>query len=116
MLPWARRENMRRFRKFRDDRFALTTLQNPTIEVRTYAELVQAAQPERENQQAPAAIPDPISATPPPPAPAAPSAPDPLPAALDSTSAALANLDSRFEAVRQLAFSLGVPLRIETRT
>jgi len=35
---------MRRFPKFRDDRFALTTLQNPLIEVRTYAELVQAAQ------------------------------------------------------------------------
>ena len=33
------------FRRFRDDRFALTTLQNPNIEVRTYAELVQAAQP-----------------------------------------------------------------------
>jgi hypothetical protein len=35
----------RHFQKFRDDRFALTTLQNPDIEVRTYAELVQAAQP-----------------------------------------------------------------------
>jgi hypothetical protein len=33
------------FQRFRDDRFALTTLQNPTCEVRTYAELVQAAQP-----------------------------------------------------------------------
>ena len=43
---------MRRFRKFRDDRFALTTLQNPNLEVRTYAELCQAAQQERENQQA----------------------------------------------------------------
>jgi hypothetical protein len=33
---------MKRFfqRKFRDDRFALTTLQNPDIAVRTYAELV----------------------------------------------------------------------------
>jgi len=70
---------MTRLQKFRDDRFALTTLQNPTIEVRTYAELCQAAQPARENQPAPAAIPAPISATPPPPAPAAPSAPDPLP-------------------------------------
>jgi hypothetical protein len=35
---------MRRFRKFRDDRFALTTLQNPRCEVRTRAELIQAAQ------------------------------------------------------------------------
>ena len=36
---------MRRFPNFRDDRFALTALQNPLCEVRTYAELVQAAQP-----------------------------------------------------------------------
>jgi hypothetical protein len=35
---------MRRFRKFRDDRFALTTLQNPTWEVRTRAQLIEAAQ------------------------------------------------------------------------
>src|ERR1700722_4406479 len=75
MLPWARRKNMRGFRKFRDDRFALTTLQNPNLELRTYAELCQAAQPERENQPAPAAI----SATPPA-APAVPSPPHPLPA------------------------------------
>ena len=40
----------RHFQKFRDDRFALTTLQNPDLEVRTYAELVQAAQQEREWQ------------------------------------------------------------------
>jgi hypothetical protein len=26
------------FRNFRDDRFALTTLQNPLVELRTYAE------------------------------------------------------------------------------
>jgi len=36
---------MRRFPKFRDPRFAPTTLQNPNIEVRTHAQLVQAAQP-----------------------------------------------------------------------
>ena len=35
---------MKRFGKFRDPRFALTTLQNPTWEVRTRAELIQAAQ------------------------------------------------------------------------
>jgi hypothetical protein len=35
---------MRRFPKFRDPRFALTTLQNPNLELRTYAQLVQAAQ------------------------------------------------------------------------
>ncbi len=35
---------MKRFRKFRDPRFALTTLQNTTWEVRTRAELIQAAQ------------------------------------------------------------------------
>ena len=35
---------MKRFRKYRDPRFALTTLQNPSWEVRTRAELIQAAQ------------------------------------------------------------------------
>jgi len=35
---------MKHFRRFRDDRFALTTLQNPLCEVRTRAELIQAAQ------------------------------------------------------------------------
>jgi hypothetical protein len=50
VLPWARRKNMRRFGEFRDERFALTTLQNPFGEGRSYAELVQAAQPGRENQ------------------------------------------------------------------
>jgi hypothetical protein len=50
---------MKRFfqRKFRDDRFALTTLQNPDIAVRTYAELVQAAQRDRERQQRASQIP-----------------------------------------------------------
>jgi len=38
------KKNMKRFGKFRDPRFALTTLQNPTWEVRTRAELIQAAQ------------------------------------------------------------------------
>jgi hypothetical protein len=38
------------FQYFRDDRFALTTLRNPNLEVRTYAQLVQAAQQEREWQ------------------------------------------------------------------
>ena len=72
---------MRRFRRFRDDRFALTTLQNPNLELRTYAELVQAAQQERENQQAAAQIPAQNLNTPLPPAPAAPCAPDSIPAA-----------------------------------
>jgi hypothetical protein len=71
VLPWPRRKNTKRFfRGFIDDRFALTTLQNPLCEVRTYAELVQAAQQERENHPPAARIP-----TLPPPA-----APDPLPA------------------------------------
>jgi hypothetical protein len=88
---------MRNFRKVRDDRFALTTLQNPLCEVRTYAELVQAAQRERENQPGAAQI----AATP---APAAPDAPDPVPAPqiaateestpADSLPADLAPLDS----------------------
>jgi hypothetical protein len=38
------RKNMRRFPKFRDPRFALTALQNPNIEVRSYAQLVLATQ------------------------------------------------------------------------
>src|ERR1700683_4211653 len=42
----------RYFQRYRDDRFALTTLQNPDREVRTSAELVQAAQQEREWQTA----------------------------------------------------------------
>src|SRR5271155_5993468 len=37
-------KNMKRFGKFRDPRFVLATLQNPTWEVRTRAELIQAAQ------------------------------------------------------------------------
>ena len=63
---------MRRFPKFRDPRFALTTLQNPNIEVRTYAQLVQAAQQEREWQARAAqyAAPQPL---------AAPAAPDSIP-------------------------------------
>src|SRR5271155_3968732 len=85
MLFWARRKNMRRFRKFRDERFALTTLQNPLVEVRTYAELVQAAQKERENQAAAAQIPAPVPvevpATPPLPAPAVECVPDSIPPA-----------------------------------
>ncbi len=42
---------MRRFRKFRDDRFAFTTLQNPNLELRTHAELVAAAERDREIQR-----------------------------------------------------------------
>jgi hypothetical protein len=57
----------RRFRGFRDDRFALTTLQNPTWEVRTHADLIQAAQKARATQQQ--AAPPPQT---PPPAPAVP--------------------------------------------
>jgi hypothetical protein len=72
MLPWPGQKNMRRFPKFRDPRFALTTLQNPNIEVRTYAQLVQAAQQEREWQARAAqyAAPQPL---------AAPAAPDSIP-------------------------------------
>lgn len=79
---------MKLFRRFRDARFALTTLQNPTIELRTYAELVQAAEQARQNQPAPAQIPatqeqaalgdSDATATV---ISAAPAAPDPLPAA-----------------------------------
>jgi hypothetical protein len=61
-------------RRFRDDRFALTTLQNPNIEVRTHAQLVQAAQQEREWQARAAQIAAPQ-------APAPPDAPNPIPVA-----------------------------------
>jgi hypothetical protein len=67
--------NMERFfQYFRDDRFALTTLQNPNLEVRTYAPLVQAAQEEREWQARAAqyAAPQPL---------ATPAAPDSIPSA-----------------------------------
>ena len=110
---------MKLFRRFRADRFPLTTLQNPNLEVRTYAELVQAAQQVRENQPAPAVIPAPIAATQPPPAPLVPCTADSIPAALaplDSTNPDLANPDPRIEAVRQLAARLGIPLIVETNT
>jgi hypothetical protein len=98
---------MKRFGKFRDDRFALTTLQNPNLEVRTYAELVQAAQQEREWQ--PTAPRIPATQTPATPAASdsipttafpenvASAPPDPEPAALaplDSANPDFANLDS----------------------
>ena len=42
---------MKRYlQRYRDDSFALTTLQNPNLEVRTYAQPVQTAQQEREWQ------------------------------------------------------------------
>jgi|HubBroStandDraft_4_1064222.scaffolds.fasta_scaffold2760439_1 hypothetical protein len=44
------------FRRFRDDRLALTTLQNPLCKVRTQAELIAAAERERELQSPPAAM------------------------------------------------------------
>jgi hypothetical protein len=68
---------MKRFRKFRDDRFALTTLQNPLCEVRSQAELIQAAEQARQTRPQPAAIP----AAPSPAAANPPSAPDPPPPA-----------------------------------
>jgi hypothetical protein len=60
------------FQYFRDDRFALTTLQNPNIKVRTYAQLVQAAEQEREWQTRAAqySAPQPL---------ATPAAPDSIP-------------------------------------
>jgi hypothetical protein len=46
------------FRRFRDDRLALTTLKNPLCKVRTQAELIAAAERERELQSPPAAMPE----------------------------------------------------------
>jgi hypothetical protein len=64
----------RYFQRLRDPRFALTTLQNPKLEVRTHAQLVQAAQQEREWQARAAqyAAPQPL---------ATPVAPDSIPTA-----------------------------------
>jgi hypothetical protein len=85
------------FQYFRDDRFALTTLQNPNIKVRTYAQLVQAAEQEREWQTRAAqySAPQPL---------ATPAAPDSIPSvqfpinvastAPDPDPATLAPLDS----------------------
>jgi len=111
------------FRRFRDDRFALTILQNPNIEVRTHAELVQAAQQERENQQAAAPIPT-TQGQPTPVSSHAPASPVLLPPAsvcnvsapLDSTNPDAAPSDPRIEAVRKLAASLGIPVIVETST
>jgi len=73
------------FRRFRDDRFALTALQNPLCEVRTQAELIAAAERERELQSPPAATPEVkplaspqkvIEAIPPPPPSAPPEPPE----------------------------------------
>ena len=112
------------FQRFRDDRFALTTLQNPNVEVRTHAELVQAAQQVRENQPGAAQIaPTQTQA-----APNAPdsipnselpvievsTAPDPDPTALapldsadpDSTSPDSVNRDSTDDDVQQIVDSI----------
>jgi hypothetical protein len=62
----------RRFRGFRDDRLALTTLQIPNRELRTYAQPVQAAQQQREWQARAAKHPAPQPL-------AAPAAPDSIP-------------------------------------
>jgi hypothetical protein len=73
---------MKRFGKFRDPRFALTTLQNPSWEVRTRAELIQAAQNALTHQPDAAELPfagrpaapgaPPLATMIPPPVPAAP--------------------------------------------
>jgi hypothetical protein len=84
------KKNMKRFRKFRDPRFVLTTLQNPSWEVRTRAELIQAAQDALTRQPDAAELPfagrpaapgtPPLAITIPPPAAAAPLAePQPQP-------------------------------------
>lgn len=67
---------MKRFGKYRDPRFALTTLQNPTWEVRTRAELIQAAQEALADQPDVADIPAPAPAAAPPQAPITTSEPD----------------------------------------
>src|SRR5271155_5624115 len=68
------KKNMKHFRRFRDDRFALTTLQNPLCEVRTRAQLIEAAQKALGLQPDVADIPatPPLAAPQPPPAAEAP--------------------------------------------
>jgi len=87
---------MNRFKKFRDDRFALTTLQNPLCDPRNQAELARAVRQERQSHPQPAAIPaTPSSATPNPPAAAdAPAPANPSPAA-DPQAAAPASPNSQ---------------------
>jgi hypothetical protein len=51
MLTWAGRKNMRRFPKFRNPRFALTTLQIPTARSLTAAE--ERLEALKEDQQGP---------------------------------------------------------------
>jgi hypothetical protein len=58
MLPSPRRKNMRRFPKFRDRRFALTTLQNPTARSFTAArERLEALKEDRQGPGIPRQIP-----------------------------------------------------------
>jgi hypothetical protein len=121
--------NMKRsFRKFRDDRFSLTTLENPTIELRSHAELVQAAQRERESlpavarqpvaPQIPAtqeqAAPVPTDAPAAPVTSDAPADPDPSPAALAQLKSG--SHESRVEVVQELADLLGVNLTARVPT
>jgi hypothetical protein len=126
------------FRRFRDDRFALTTLQNPPLEVRTHAELVAAAERERQNQPGAAPIPATQEQAAPGDSDApvtlswnAPASPEPVPAALAALDSAISEPaipDSASEeacevasnetrqAVQQLADLLGVSLAPQSLT
>jgi hypothetical protein len=95
---------MKSFKKFHDDRFALTTLQNPLC-VASQKELAQAVEQERQRYQQPAAIPAAPSPATPNPSPnpdpaAAPAAANPSPAP-DPQAAAPASPDSENETARQ---------------
>ena len=98
---------MKRFKKFRDDRFALTTLQNPLCDPRTQADLAQAAREARPGYPRRAEIPatlSPVNSTPATPdspaAPDAPAAANPSPAP-DPQPAAPAPPNSQNETAQQ---------------
>jgi hypothetical protein len=89
---------MRRFRKFRADRFALTTLQNPIWKVRARVQLIEAAQKSLGLQPDVADIP----ATPPPAAPQPPPA-APAPQNTPADQKPQRTIDEIFEVVLPVA-------------
>jgi len=112
---------MKHFRRFRDDRFALTTLQNPLCEVRTRAELIQAAQQALHHQPDVAetpATPPPVAAQRPPEAvtaPKAPLAPSTASLAPQNPPAAPAPLDRTPQPPTRHTTKISLPLREPVR-
>lgn len=102
---------MKRFRRSRDvGTFALTTLQNPTLEVRSRAELIAAAQktvpepdsapapavPPEQNSAAPAAVHPPPPASPEPPPQQRPQKPSPFPIRMEVRTQPSGEMEYRY--------------------